>query len=354
VGLGLFPFRELTFALISIASERARFHSFPAHKCSPWDCERLNCQSEHIPLFVGWLDEKWAGDSAPLLKFGSMFHQQGKSPRASPKGTIYWHEDVLVSLTLVVDGKAITKAVTWGIKQGRTNFQIVVLSLFEVAFAEVSFTDDGPLVKVSEAVNLSPLCPHHCVSTHPNERPELKPWMRAEHHRGELNMQCNIACTVRNLQTQFPGLAALVNFFDVAASRRAAAKSPCHLPLELYSRILGFVDYDTWKACSLVSQELRSRCLDKYRLDDRMRIVAVPFVREVNDIIMLSFNSENIETGKINTMAWLSPTRGWSSTFNSMPVIGSDRRAIMADVVVQFGQTRVPLSNYDHVWPTEV
>lgn len=71
---------------------------------------------------------------------------------------MYWLEDVLVSLTLVVNGEAITQAVTWGIEHGCTNFQIVILSLFEAAFAEVSFGDDGePFVEVSDAVDLSPL-----------------------------------------------------------------------------------------------------------------------------------------------------------------------------------------------------
>jgi hypothetical protein len=36
--------------------------------------------------------------------------------------TKYWVGGVLVSLTLVVDGQAITEAVAWGIEQGHTNF----------------------------------------------------------------------------------------------------------------------------------------------------------------------------------------------------------------------------------------
>lgn len=156
-----FPFRELTFALVSIASSQAAFHSFPTQPCDPRSCCRWGCQSNHFTKSPGWLSEKWVGHNAPLLEFGSMSHRPGEPPGASPTRTMYWLEDVLISLTLVVDGDAITNAVSWGIEQGQTNFQLVVLSLFRVVFAEVSFDDDDdddePFVTVTKAVNLSPL-----------------------------------------------------------------------------------------------------------------------------------------------------------------------------------------------------
>ena len=43
-----FPFRELTFALISIASGQAKFHSFPAQLCSPQTCQSWDCTSNHL------------------------------------------------------------------------------------------------------------------------------------------------------------------------------------------------------------------------------------------------------------------------------------------------------------------
>ncbi|KAF5973449.1 f-box domain-containing protein [Fusarium coicis] len=167
------------------------------------------CNSNHLDTSPGWLDQDWAGDRAPLLEFGSMSHLPDKLP-----------------------GKAITEAVTYGLKQGRANFQIVVLSLFKVAFAEAFFFggDGEPFVEVSKAIPLSPLRAAYCVSTHPRERPELKDNMEAQR------------------------LAALVNFFDVAARRRTTSKTRGILPLELHDRILDFVDYDTWKNCSVISQ----------------------------------------------------------------------------------------------------
>jgi hypothetical protein len=58
-------------------------------------------------------------------------------------------------------------------------------------------------------------------------------------------MESNCKGTVRRLWRYFLGLAALVNFFDVAARRRAALKSTDLLPPEVYTRILDFVDYNT-------------------------------------------------------------------------------------------------------------
>lgn len=335
---GSCPFRELAFALVSIASGQASFHSFPAQGCNPRSCCRWDCNSKHLLKSTGWLDKEWAGDRAPLLEFGSMSHRPGEPPGASPTETMYWLNDVLVSLALVVDGEAITRAVTYGIKQGRSNFQIVILSLFKAAFAEVSSIDgEEPFVEVSAAIPLSPLRASYCMSTHPRHRPVLKDGMNHQHQRGERIMQSNCTGTPRRLQGQFPGLVALVNFFEVAASRRAASKSAGILPRELYDRVLDFVDYDTWKTCSVVSQEFRYCCLRKYRLDDRMRIVAGPFVRlqRIHKERLLSFDFENMQTGKIVPMMEV-PNDFLTSEWNWMPVVGSDRKALILDVSVRF------------------
>lgn len=323
-----FPFRELAFALVSIASGQVKFHSFPAQSRKP----RTRRESP------GWLDEEWAGDSAPLLEFGSMSHRPGERPGVSPMETMYWLEDVLVSLVLVIDGEALTQAVTHGIEQGCTNFQIVILSLFEATFAEVSFGDDGePFVEASDPIYLSPLRPEYCLSTHPRERPVLEPEMEYQSQWGERIMQSNCTGTARKLRRLFPGLAALVNVFEAAASRRAASKSVGILPPELYDRILDFVDYDTWKTCLAVSPAVRLCCLRKYRLDNQMRIVAGPFVRlrTYHQGSLLSFDFEDMQTGKIRPVMQVSR---WHRTEKCkwMPLIGSDRKALMLDVAVQF------------------
>lgn len=72
-----FPFRELTFALVSIASGQSKFHYFPAQCCDPRECQSWGCKSKHLRKSCGWLEEDWVGDSAPLLEFGSPSHRPG-------------------------------------------------------------------------------------------------------------------------------------------------------------------------------------------------------------------------------------------------------------------------------------
>ncbi|KPM35478.1 hypothetical protein AK830_g11107 [Neonectria ditissima] len=334
-----FPFRELAFALVSIASGQARFHSFPAQSCNPRTCIWFGCNSNHIHKSPGWLGKRWAGDSAPLLEFGSLSHRPGELPGASPAATMYWHEGVLVSLALVVDGAAVTKAANWGIEQGRVKFRVVVLSLFEACLAEVLFVagDEEPVIRCTRPYNLSPLRAEYCVSTHPRERSELKDGMELQRQRAQLLMQSNCAGTGRRLRSMFPGLAALVNFFEVAVSLGAASKSEGIFPPEVYDRILDFADYDTWKACSVVSPAIRFSCLGKYRLDDRMRIVAGPFVRleERRKDPLLSFDFEDMHKGETLPMMWV-PRHTKTEECNWMPVVGSDRRVLMVDVAVEY------------------
>ncbi|KAK6843993.1 hypothetical protein PG987_004853 [Apiospora arundinis] len=312
-----FPFRELAFALVSITSGEAKFHSFPARGCNPRRCVRWDCDADHLFESPGWLDNDWAGPNAPLPEFGSMSHRAGQAPGASPSQTTYWLEDVLVTLTMVIDGEAITNAVAFGIDKGRTSFQVVILSLFKVAFAEVSCDSGKISVKVSRSVRLSPLRAEYCMSTHPRERPELKPGMPVQQQHGELLMQSNCMGTTRRLRQNFPGLAALVNFFEVAANRRAASNSIGTLPVELYDRILDFVDYDT--------------------LDERMRIVAGPFVRlhKYHKTRLLSFNFEDVQTGQVCPMMQV-PQRFWTRECSWMPLIGSSQKVLMVDVAIQF------------------
>jgi len=212
-----------------------------------------------------------------------------------------------------------------------------------VTFAEVSF-DDGdegntePVVTVSGTVDLSPLREEYCVSTHPRERPELKPGMESQRQLGELVLQANCRGTTRRLRGHFPGLASLVNFFKVAASHRAASKSAGLLPQELYDRILDFVDYDTWRACLAASREFRSTCLRKYRLDNRMRIVAGPFVKlnKHHKTRLLSFDFEDMRTGKTLPVIQAREQSLCTEECNWMLVLSSDRKVVMLDLVVEF------------------
>ncbi|KID95143.1 F-box domain-containing protein, partial [Metarhizium majus ARSEF 297] len=140
-----FPFRELCFAFVSIASGKAKLHPYVRRWIQLDRC----------------IDRQWAqtADEKLPIPFGAMFHRPGEPPGISPVEAIYWLDDVLVSLTRVPDGTSVTRAVHYGLGQGRNHFQIVILSIFEVILAEVLLEDERkPFVKVSKPIKLSPLC----------------------------------------------------------------------------------------------------------------------------------------------------------------------------------------------------
>ncbi|KAJ5718929.1 uncharacterized protein N7483_010011 [Penicillium malachiteum] len=342
-----FPFRELIFAIVSIASGASKFSCLPKQKCHPLKCYRWECKNRHIPRNGGWLDEEWAGESAPWLIFSSACHRPGEPAGASPVETMYWLGNVVVNLTLVVDGDAIMKAAKWGIGQGRTHFQVVVISLFDVAFAEVLLGNDKkPFLKVSDAINLWPLRPEYSQCTHPRERPEAKPGMKVHDRYRQFRVRAGERGTPEQLRSLFPGLIALVNFFEVAGNRAAAASTTGVFPVELYARVMDFVDYDTWKASLLASPMTRAPCLRRYKLDDLMTIVGGPFVRlqdaytgrRRERIRILSFDFEDTQTGEILPLACYLNTNDERSIqeWTWMPLIGSNRKALMADVTIQF------------------
>ncbi|KAJ8123650.1 hypothetical protein O1611_g9541 [Lasiodiplodia mahajangana] len=332
------PFRELIFALISIASGQSAFQSFPTTFCHIGCRTRgsKSCGLVRLPPSPIWIPKGWIGNQVPLIEFGSVGRAQDRPPYVSPSETIYWFDNVLVSLVLVIDGEAITRAVAWGIEQGRSNFQIIVLTLFEITFAEVSLRNKKPFARVSKAVPLSPLRMKYCMSTHPRNRPEWREGMQKESIPGELCIE-HFTGTRDGLQTEFPGLAALVNFFDAGAGRRATSKSPGVFSPELYAKILEFVDYDTWRVCLEVSTEIRAMCLKRYWLDDRRRLARGPFTRPRNSDghPCLSFDFQDLHKGKVVlTRPAELPT--CSVEFDWMPVIGREQNSVMLRVRLQF------------------
>ncbi|KAK7952377.1 uncharacterized protein PG986_008105 [Apiospora aurea] len=384
-----FPFRELTFAILSIARGDVHFYSNPPQLCPCAYCTARDCdwdhsldeeedEDEHISDIEDSSNSEDLPDDAPggdshdeenpsdnenssamdyssnnespsdhedrsrpgdpnwesiSFNFGTMYHRPGQAPGASPMKTRYWLGDVLINLTLVVDGNALTNAVAYGTGLGRTHFQLVVMSLFDVTLAEVSTKDGQVFVRATENLSLSPLRPQYCTSTHPRERPELKPGMTAKQESGETIMRANCTGTTRRMRTYFPGLAALVNFFDAAEDRRLACRSTVNLAPELWDMVLDYVDYDTFRACKDASQALRASCLRKFRLDDNTRLVAGPFVRRWDHHHldrMPSFNIENMQTGEVRPV-------------KRAPVIGcGDRSVIAMDVSIDFVSLQAP------------
>ncbi|PHH73156.1 hypothetical protein CDD80_4009 [Ophiocordyceps camponoti-rufipedis] len=257
---------------------------------------------------------------------------------------MYWHSGVLVSLVLEFSGRAITEAIAFGLKQGRADFQIVFLTLFSVMFVDVFPDGSGETyARCSKPYHLSPLREEYSPSTHPVDRPQWQPGLDdVKGIRWEHQMQKDGVSSVEDMQKNYPGLAALVNFFDVAASRLVARAGRGRLPAEIYARILDFVDdYDTWKACSAVSSIFRFECQRKYWINNNMRIVAGPFDSSLDDahdrISSFSFDFEDMDAGERLRMM-REPTRGnYLEEHNWRPVVGSGQdKAIILDANIQY------------------
>ena len=363
------PFREIIFAIISLAAcgEEVHFLSFPQQHCKPRSCPNLNCDTTHLPELPGYLGSEWVGSRGPLCEFGSSAHFPGLAPGAAPAETTYWFGDVVVHLTPAVDNGSVSTAVAWGWEQGRRHFQAIIISLFEVAFAEVEPRESTvghcdndntmePFVYVTDSHPLSHLTEKDCDSSHPRERPVRPPGQGGMYSDGRLFFLLNHQqLNKRVLEKDFLGIVGLVNFLDVAAARRTAAKmdygDKCglrRLPAELYSRILDYTDYDTWKACLSVSPEFRAQGLHKFRVDDRFRIVAGPFTRldEDRKCPLLAFDFEDLQTGAIMPTIE-EPRNHRTKELKWMPIIGKngERQVLMLDMCVQFGPSEVAVSS---------
>ncbi len=354
-----FPFRELIFSFLWIAAGKAKFLSFPARLCHPGTCpgmrfdflggcERFEEEQKEMTFRkTGYTGPDWAGESAPLLEFGTLFHQHGQVAGVSPAETMYWFDDVLVSLVLQVDGAAVTAAVTWGLQHGRSNFQLIVISLFDVVLAEVSTESDKagakkPFVKASHPLELSSQREKEkCMSTHPKERPEHKEGM--EWHSS--TSQETWGQPPAPISQRFPGYAALVNFLDVAARRHSAAKSRCVLPPEILCHILDDLDYETWRTCSTISPVFWSYSQLKYRIDDDWRMVPDSAGYQQDELFLFSFDVENRHTRETALLAQKEPEELTETEdyhhhalrqFNWMPIVGAEPRALMANVLFEF------------------
>ncbi|CAG7945815.1 unnamed protein product [Penicillium salamii] len=148
-------------------------------------------------------------------------------------------------------------------------------------------------------------------------------------------------CTGRidQLQTHFPGLIELVNFFEAAASRCAASPFIGTLPSEVYERVINFVDYETWKTCLSVCRVFRACCLRKHRLIESKAIIGGPFERQQNPHSRphISFMFEDLKKGEVRSMTQvLRCQRTEELEGNWMPIVGSKRKALMTNVNVQF------------------
>lgn len=332
---------EFVFAITSIAAGEAEFISTRTVSGSHLRERVIRARSGNKESML----------LKPLKAFGLLCHEKGQRAGAAPAETIYWMKGVVVGIATVVDGDAILEAVDWGKQHGGRCFQIAVISMFDVALAEVvKEKDRQETVRFSKTIPLSPLRREDCLSTHPRTRSERSEQYDESMPEGIKTIRCNSFGTAARLKRHFPGLAALVNFFRVALPRDILPTSGCVFPPEIMWRILRLTDYETQRTCMRASQSFCVAGLRDFRIDEEWAITgkaetvkmeehAVSVKADEAQSGLLRLQLEDLEKGSVHSATQYTSALNYNWRWGWMPLVGTgNREVLIADVEVQFLQ----------------
>lgn len=263
-----FAFREFAFAILSIATGRYYFVDrvdclrFAGYDHMGYIVDRNNCGN--FNSYRGYMyrreGSQISGKELLLPIFGSECHESSICPGSAPLESLYWFENVLVSLmpdSIFRHGTeaAIAKAVEYGFGEGKTSFQIIIFSIFNVILLE-AYLKDG--VKVTRRTGVISI----------QDRDRTSGWT-LEPNKPVFRREADVATTFQQVCHKHTGFAKLQNFFDVAARRNLP---PTHtnerLPAELYVNIILYADPRTLHAMSQVSWSLRRLCQEQFAFSE--------------------------------------------------------------------------------------
>ena len=373
-----FIFRELAFVMLSLAAGKVQF----AYSPSPLSV-----------LFQGnWKDygkveiDKGKGvdgeDFVPLFPVGS--HIRGQEPGSAPEGTMYWFEDVLVSLATDLDDRVwlethVAKVVKYALWFEKRSFEAVITDLMFVVLLDVHVTDSKTVVRHTMPLQLFPINRSDHLSTHPRERPpcvENKvPVDEAGSHESNeaqpdrenpsnqppppsdilidrtfppqggqaLLSSSDLYRSEANLTKYIPGFIALQNFLHKAKSRSFDRNGVGRgvLPTEILNYISDYLDYDTHHASMDVNAAFRAYCFRHFSVHGLTVLEKVEFPNgggDGGDLPVLTF--ADFETGEQKRFVvyrdresypYRLPVRRWC------PVVGEgDRRSAVPRVGQRF------------------
>lgn len=336
-----FVLREFVFAILSIASGEAEFSSAMCTREYCFYIEDESCTGVHVNWQRPCFESGELGALEPIATFGSLYHRKGEVAGAAPAASLYWLNGVAIHISTTVDGSAIQEAIEWGQSQGKQEFQVIVISIFEICFAEVYIgSGKKPVIRFSESLKLSPLRPEECMSLHPLRRPQCG----AEASRtteGEKIVSCNSFGTTARLQRHYPGLAALVNFFKVAILRNTPPQRSSRLPPEILAQVMVYADNETQKSCMTVSQSLCIFGFDDFRVDGDWKVARRPEVLRRGEVPgqdrgLLALRLVHQRTGVSATVVQTMSSNAYGKV-TWVPIIGhGERRVLMTDAALVF------------------
>ena len=252
-----FIFREMVFAVLSIASGQMRFQA------------RGWLQGYYIEPFTVMSDQEVRQGNPRLLPiFAKGFHRPGHEPGSSPVETMYWFDGVLIGLAAMIDEPiqrevAVVKLVRFGRDHcSRREFDGLIISIEHVILIRVRNPHHGsrPEIDVTDPIRLFHIDYHLAVD--PRQRPASCCTGPAERFLYPLS-------SVTKMSRARSGFRWLIRFLDQAISRALpSSASPNHgyFPAEIYDIILDLVDDPTYLSCASVCRRFRLYCHAHIRL----------------------------------------------------------------------------------------
>ena len=255
-----FIFREIAYAILSIASGQMRIQA------TPW-LQGLVGE----PYLAMGNKEVRQGYPRLLPMFARGFHRPDHEPGSSPAETMYWLDGVLIGLAAMIDEPtqrevAVAKLVRFGRNhRPRREFDGLIISIEHVLLIRVRNPRHGtrPEIDVTHPIPLFQIDNHLAVD--PRQRP-------ASSRPTGVAWSFPVDDPVRSVEKvsrAFPGFRWLIRFLDQAISRALpSSASPNHgrFPAGIYEMILDQVDDPTHHSCARVCRRFRLYCHAHLRL----------------------------------------------------------------------------------------
>ncbi|KFY05192.1 hypothetical protein O988_00197 [Pseudogymnoascus sp. VKM F-3808] len=213
-----------------------------------------------------YLFGRMTGKESVLPIFGSECHEPGICPGSAPLESLYWFENVLVSL--VPDSifrhdteAAVAKAVEYGFGGGKTSFQIILFSIFNVILLEAYLKDGVKVSRRTEVISIQ-------------DRDRTSRWT-LDPNKYVFQRETDVATTFQQVCHKHMGFTKLQNFFDVAARRNMPPSCNERLPVELYANIISYVDLGnprTLHVMSQVSWTVRELCSRRFAFSEDLDV----------------------------------------------------------------------------------
>ncbi|KAI9767864.1 MAG: hypothetical protein M1840_005357 [Geoglossum simile] len=296
-----FAFRESCFAILSFATGQYRFD----------EPLRLNGEIDNGYLMEPDNESLDDGDLADGV-YGC--HRPGEEAGSAPQASIYWFENVLVSLVpdIVVQSDteaAIAKVVESGLREGKLNFYAVVFSLINVVMLQVIVENEVTTIKRTETIELD----SSAQDTQSVDQLEAYFWRRA-------------------------GFISLMHFFNAAANQHLSLRNRGCFPREICQMILVNTDERTYSACAKASMDSHTYAQENVLFGKDLMIIKFSTERDARrskwNFTFLDRNTGAVRELRFNEKG---ATAIWS------PIIGAERPSIITRIELPFSTRSVPI-----------